>query len=119
LADNEAQVVFEKVNGNSEHIISNSNDDKSVYELTIPSFQVEDVGQYRCYARNENEYAQDVLDISSEEDGSFSIRLAAQEAQDDSTVVISKTLGSLEPGNSVELSCDLKGNIFFFPFLST
>jgi len=88
-----------------------------VYELTIPSFQAEDAGQYRCYARNQNEYAQEILEINSEEDGSFSTRLAAQEANtspDDPKVVITKTLGSLEPGNSVELSCDLKGKIFFF-----
>jgi len=87
-----------------------------VYELTIPSFQAEDAGQYRCYARNQNEYAQDVLEINAEEDGSFSTRLATQEANnspDEPKVVISKALGSLEPGNSVELSCELRGNHFF------
>ena len=85
----------------------------SVYELTIASFEKEDEGVFRCYARNRFGESEDIAYIESEVDSSFSFRTKSSENSEQNDLpgnprVAIKSMGSIEEGNSVELNCNLE-----------
>ena len=83
------------------------------YELTIASFEKEDAGVFRCWARNRNGETEDIAYIESEVDQSFSFRTKASEDSEQNDLpgnphVTIKSMGSIEEGNSVEINCNLE-----------
>jgi hypothetical protein len=113
VTDPEAQVVFTRADGaQSERVTLETSESKTNYLLVISPFEAEDAGQYRCYARNRNGESDDVAYVELEADQSYSFKTKnsaeSQDQPDGNPRVSISSMGSLENGNMVELSCALQ-----------
>lgn len=113
INDLDAQVSFVKNDGSNDERMESriqSNEKEIVHELVFSSFSAEDVGSYRCYARNRYGETEDSAIIELEADGSFSFRTEKSEGEvvPGNPKVNIGVRGLLRENSFVELNCSLE-----------
>ena len=52
-----------------------SNSERTLYEIVLPTFERELAGEYKCFARNQHGETEESIIIEHEADESYSLRL--------------------------------------------